>query len=82
MRHVSQASGALLRRGRCAISGKMCLETIEAVGPFGMRATEPVVHREQPLELQSRRTALAVAGSTDQTRLLQHLQMLCDRGLN
>src|ERR1700694_2079045 len=56
----------------------MSLETIEAVGPFGMGAAEPAVHREQAVKLKSRRAALAVAGPADETGPLQHLEMLGD----
>ena len=56
----------------------MGLETVEAVGPFGVRAAEPVVHGEQPLELKSRRAALAVAGPADEAGSLQHLEVLGD----
>src|ERR1700680_2056944 len=56
----------------------MGLETVEAVGPFGMRAAEPVVHREQAVELKSRRAALAVAAPPDEASPLQHLEVLGD----
>ncbi len=56
----------------------MGLETVEAVGPFGMGAAEPVVHREQALELKSRRAALAVAGPADEAGPLQHLEVFGD----
>jgi len=59
----------------------VCIETVEAVGPFGVRAAEPVVHREQALELKSRGAAVAVAAPADQARPLQHLEVLGDRGL-
>lgn len=59
----------------------MGLETVEAVGPFGMRAAEPVVHGEQALELKSCRAALAVAGAADKAGPLQHLEVLGDRRL-
>ena len=51
----------------------MGLKTVEAVGPFGVRAAEPVVYGEQTLQLKSRRAALAVAGPADETGPLQHL---------
>src|ERR1700693_1673490 len=56
----------------------MSLETVEAVGPFGMRAAEPAVHREQAVELKSRRAALAVAGPARETDALQPIGMLVD----
>src|ERR1700691_1507937 len=56
----------------------MGLETIEAVGPFGMRAEEPVVHGQQTLELKSRRAALAVGAAADEPGPLQHLEVLGD----
>ena len=37
----------------------MGLETVEAVGPFGVGAAEPVVHWEQALKLKSCRAALS-----------------------
>ena len=39
----------------------MGLETVEAVGPFGMGAAQPVVHRDQAFQLKPGRAALAVA---------------------
>ena len=56
----------------------MDLETVEAVGPFGMGAAEPVVHRDQALEVESRRAALAVAGAADEAGPLQHLEVFGD----
>src|ERR1700693_4599134 len=51
--------GVLLCDGCFGWGGEMGLEKVEAVGPFGVRAAEPVVHGEQALELKSRRAALA-----------------------
>ncbi len=59
----------------------MGFESVEAVGPLRVRTTEPVVHRGQAVELESRRAALAVAGPTDQSGSLQHLEVLGDGGL-
>src|SRR5579862_8759282 len=59
----------------------MRLQTVEAVGPFGVGAAEPVVYWEQALKLKSRRAALAVASSADQAGPLQHLEVLGDRRL-
>lgn len=56
----------------------MRIETVEAVGPFDVRVAEPVIHREQPLELKSRRAPLAVAGPANKASPLQHLEMLGD----
>jgi hypothetical protein len=56
----------------------MDLETVEAVGPFGMGAAEPVVHWDQALEVEARRAALAVAGATDEAGPLQHLEVFGD----
>jgi len=56
----------------------MRIEPVEAVGPFGVRTAEPVVHRKQAIELKTRRPALAVAGATHETSPLQHLEVLCD----
>src|SRR5487761_1001598 len=56
----------------------MGLETVEAVGPFGVGAAEPVVHGKEALELKSRRAALAVAGPADEAGPLQHLEVLGD----
>ena len=56
----------------------MGLKTVEAVGPCGMCAPEPVVHRGQALKLESRRAALAVAGPTDEAGPLQDLEVLGD----
>ena len=60
----------------------MGLQTIEAVGPLGVRAAEPVVHWEQALELKSGGAALAVATSADEASTLQHLEVLGDRRLS
>ncbi len=60
----------------------MGLEAVEAVGPFGVGAAQPVVHREQALEVKPRRAALAVAGPTDEAGPLQHLEVLGDGGLS
>ena len=59
----------------------MGIETVEAVGPLGVRAAEPVVHGEEALELKSRRAALTVAAPADEAGPLQHLEMLGDGGL-
>jgi hypothetical protein len=67
--------------GRVGLSGKMGFETVEAVGPFRVRAVEPVVHWRQTVELQSRWAALAVTGPADQTGSLQHLEVLRDSRL-
>ena len=56
-------------------------QTIEAVGPFGVSAAEPVVNGEQALELKSRRAARAIAGPADQAGPLEHLEVLGDGGL-
>jgi|ERR1019366_10772711 len=56
----------------------MGLETVEAVGPFGMRAAQPVVNWDQTLEMKPRRAALAVAGATDEAGPLQHLEVFGD----
>jgi len=37
----------------------MSLETVQAVGPFGMDAPQPVVHWEQALDLNAHGAALA-----------------------
>src|SRR5579863_717168 len=73
--------GVLLLRGCCSLGGKMCVETVEAVGPFRMGAAEPVVHREQAVDLQSRRTALTITTPADEPSVLQHLEVLGDGGL-
>jgi hypothetical protein len=59
----------------------MGFETVEAVGPFRVRTTEPVVHWGQAVELKSRWATLAVASPGDQTGSLQHLEVLGDSGL-
>ena len=59
----------------------MDLKTVYAVGPFGVGAPQPVVHREQALEVKLRGPALAVAGPTDEAGPLQHLEVLGDGGL-
>jgi hypothetical protein len=59
----------------------MGLETVEAVGPFGMGVSEPVVHWDQARELEPRRAALAVPGPTDEAGPLQHLEVFGDGGL-
>src|ERR1700686_4055411 len=59
----------------------MGLETVEAVGPFGVGAAEPIVPGEQSLELKSRRAALALAGPADEAGPLQHLEVLGNGGL-
>jgi hypothetical protein len=51
----------------------MGFETVEAVGPFRVRAAEPVVHWGQAVKLKSRWAALAVTSPADQTCSLQHL---------
>lgn|ERR1039458_6821522 len=56
----------------------MGLETVDAFGPFGVGAAEPVVHREQALKLKSCRAALAVAGPADQAGPFEHLEVLGD----
>jgi hypothetical protein len=72
--------GVLLNRW-FGLGGEMSIETVKAVGPFGVRPAEPVVHGGQPLELKSRRAALAVASPVDQASPLQHLEVLGDGGL-
>ena len=59
----------------------MRLETVEAVGPFGVGAAEPVVHREQALKLKSCRAALPVASPAHQAGPFEHLEVLGDGGL-
>lgn len=59
----------------------MGIETVEAVGPFGVGAAEPVVHGKEALELKARGAALTVAAPADEAGLLQHLEMLGDGGL-
>src|ERR1019366_9649235 len=56
----------------------MGLETVEAVGPFGMGGGEPVVHWDEAVELEPRRAALSVAGATDEAGPLQHLEVFGD----
>lgn len=56
----------------------MGVETVEAVRPFGVGAAEPVVHREQALELKPRGAALTIACPADEAGPLQDLQMLGD----
>ena len=56
----------------------MGVETVEPVGPFGVGAAEPVVHRKQTLELKLGRAALAVAGPNDEAGPLQNLEVLGD----
>jgi hypothetical protein len=56
----------------------MGLETVEAVGPFGVGAAEPVVNWDETLEVKPRRTALAVAGPTNEAGPLQHLEVFGD----
>ena len=56
----------------------MGFETVEAVGPFDVRAAEPVVDWEQAAELKSRGATLPVASSADQAGPLQHLEVLGD----
>jgi hypothetical protein len=56
----------------------MGLETVEAVGPFGMGAAQPVVHWDEAVELEPRRAALAVAGATDEAGPLQYLEVFGD----
>jgi hypothetical protein len=56
----------------------MGLETVEAVGPFGMGAAEPVVNEDQTLEMKPCRAALAVAGPIDEAGPLQHLEVFGD----
>jgi hypothetical protein len=56
----------------------MGLETVEAVGPFGMGASEPVVRWDQAVELKPRRAALAIATPTDEAGPLQHLEVFGD----
>ena len=60
----------------------MSLETVEAVGPLGVRAAEPVVNWKQAFELKSGGTALAVTDSADEAGTLQHLEVLGDGGLS
>jgi hypothetical protein len=60
----------------------MSLETVEAVGPFGMGVPEPVVYRDEALQLKPRRAALAVTGPTDEAGPLQHLEVLGDGRLS
>ena len=56
----------------------MGLETVDAFGPFGVGAAEPVVHREQALKLKSCRAALAVASPAHQAGPFEHLEVLGD----
>lgn len=56
----------------------MGLESVEAVGPFGMCTPEPVINRVQALELESRRAALTVAAPGYEAGALQHLEVLGD----
>jgi len=56
----------------------MCLETVETVGPFRVRAAEPIVDGEEALEPQARWAPLAVAAPGDQAGPFQDLQMLGD----
>src|SRR5262249_3515657 len=60
---------------------EMGVETVEAVGPFGVGAAEPIVHWKQAFESESGGTALSVARAIDQPRALQHLQVVRDPGL-
>src|ERR1700683_3836517 len=39
--------GVRLLHGCIGLVGKMCLESVEAVGPLDVRATKPVVHWKQ-----------------------------------
>src|SRR5580700_4689694 len=71
----------LLIDGCFGLGGKMSIETVEAVGPLDVRATEPVVHREQAVELQSCGAALCVATPGDEAGPLKHLEVLRDRRL-
>src|SRR5580700_1397370 len=59
----------------------MGFEPVEALGPFGVRTAQPVVHWGQAVELKSRWAALAVTRPADQTGSLQHLEVLGDSGL-
>ncbi len=43
-----------------------------------MSVAEPVVHGKQPREVKPRWAALAVAGSTNEPRPLEHLEVLGD----
>ncbi len=63
------------------MAGEIDAEAIEAVAPLGVSAAEPVVHREQALDLKSSRSALALAGPIDEAGRLQHLEVLGDGGL-
>ena len=56
----------------------MGIKAVQAVGPFGMGAPQPVVHREQALEVKPRRATLAVPGPSDEAGPLQHLEVLGD----
>lgn len=59
----------------------MSFEPVEAVGPLRVRTAEPVVHRSQAVELESRGAALALTSPADQAGSLQHLEVLGDSGL-
>jgi hypothetical protein len=66
------------------LSGKVgfeTVETVEAVGPFRVRAAEPGIHWRQAVELKPRWAALTVTGPADQTGSLQHLEVLRDSRL-
>jgi hypothetical protein len=63
------------------MNGEVGLEAIKTVGPFGVRVSQPLIHRQQALELKSRRAALAVADSTNETGPLENLEVLSDRRL-
>lgn len=60
----------------------MRIKTVQALGPFGVGAAQPVAHWEQALEVKARGPALAVAAPTDKTGLLEHLEVLGDGGLS
>ena len=59
----------------------MSLETVEAIGPFGVGAPEPVVDWGQALHLEPCRAALAVTAPGNEAGLLQYLQVLGNGGL-
>lgn len=59
----------------------MSIKTVQAVGPFGVGATQPVVHWGKSLEVKARGPALTVAAPPDETGPLEHFEVLGDRGL-
>ena len=59
----------------------MRLETVEAVGPFGVGTAQPVVHGDEAVGLEPRRATLADACTTDEAGTLQHLEVFGDAWL-